>query len=291
MKETLSHFLEHIRGLGGIRAAILSVMTAAGFYLAGKVFDVYDDKLISEAGIPQTVLLEILLVLVVVCAAAFVANEWGRAQVRKTVPEFRNVFPTEIEPIRFRTPTLGSAVNDVLIPTLFPSESNPSGAETMPFEEINAVGGLNRYTAVGVSFQQRVVGYASFWPVRDEIGEKLLSGDMTDSDLTAAHVLDETQRRSARYAIVPGFGVVHPRKSVRVRAAVVLYHTLKTMIAREYLKGHKRGGMILIALPYSEEGKEWCEKLGFAENGRHVAYSNGSVVPVCCRKVELVDLV
>jgi hypothetical protein len=291
MNESLSHFLEHMRGLGGVRATILSLITAAGLYLAGKVFDLYDETLMASAGIPQSLLLELLLVLVVVCAAVFLGREWGRARIRKAVPEFSEVFPNEVEPIHFRTESLSRAINKVLIPSLFPSVTNPSGAETMPFEEIDKAGALNRYTAIGVRAQRGIVGYASFWPVHDEIGQKLLAGEMNDSDLRATHVVSERDRHATRYAIIPGFGVLHPRKAIRVRAAVVLYHTLKSMIAREYLKGHKRGSLTLIAFPYSAEGKNWCEKLGFVENGKHVAYSDGSVVPVCCRKVSMIDLI
>ncbi|OYW45113.1 MAG: hypothetical protein B7Z08_13340 [Sphingomonadales bacterium 32-68-7] len=291
MKEALSHFLEHLRGLGGIRATFLSLITGAVIYLTSKVFELYDDAVMASLPFERTALLQVLLAAVVILAVGFIAHEWGRSRLRRAVPEFRDTFYTEIEPIPFRTQPLDSAIQHTLIPTLFPSELNSSGAETMPFEEIDKVGEMNRYTAVGVKAGERIVGYASFWPVRDEVGLKLLAGAMSDSDLVASDALPDSQRRTARYAVIPGFGVVHPKNSIRVRAAVVLYHTLKTLIAREYLKGHKRGSLTVIAFPYSDAGKEWCEKLGFVANGNYVAYADGKSVPVCCRKVTLLDLV
>ncbi|RYD54226.1 MAG: hypothetical protein EOP60_08195 [Sphingomonadales bacterium] len=284
--------LGHLKELGGIKATLLTLSVGGVVAILGKLLSDNESWIAGRLNLPSGTVHGVALAFCLAIAGVIVVREWDRIARQEVMPDPGAVFDDEeLVAVDRRTPALGKAIEKVLIPQLFPSALNQSGSETMPFEEIERAGQLNRFMAVGVYSRrdEKFVGYASFWPVRDEIGEALKAGRMTDSQLTAEHIVPEGERRSCRYAIIPGIGVIGDNQQERVRRALRLQRALRQMIAREYLTGRK-GAMTIIATAYSKHGRKWCTHYQMSETGK-ADYGDGVLVPVCARQIKLADLI
>ncbi|MDF7774563.1 hypothetical protein P1X14_04835 [Sphingomonas sp. AOB5] len=289
----ISRVVSHLKELGGARAAALAVGLAGLAYATDKLVSDKDSLLAKTTGLDRDWLLIGLFLLSVMLVTWIIIVEWPsvrRIEGLHTPGEMVDAKSDDLEEKRERSPALTEAVLTQLIPTLFPSAEAPEEGITMPGDDVRAAGEKNRYMLVGLYSRKeaRFVGYASFWPVRDEIGEKLIKGEMTDSDLRAEHVLGEDERHLCNYAIVPGIGVIGKTTKLRNHRGIRLVRTLKKMIAAEYLNTPGRK-ITMIAIGYSDPGRAWCKLLEMKQESE-VTYGDGKYFPVFARAMTVDDL-
>lgn len=282
----VSGIVAHARNLR--RNSLLALIGIGGVALSASQLIPKNERQISGmTGVPfETWLVMILVASSLIVMYSFFAL-WPRGG---QLPLPKELKEDDIECVLMRTPELGQAISGVLIPWAF---TNPKTGtvETMPFDQIDEAGRKNRFMAVGIRSRRedRFVGYASFWPVKADVGRKLLRGEMTDSDLTADDVIDERRRHQCRYAIIPGAVILRGPPNERLARFHRLESALRKMIATEYL-ARGSGRMRLIAIGYSPPGKQWCASK-MEPTGYFADYGDGERHPVFSREVCLADLV
>ncbi|WP_404334101.1 hypothetical protein AB2M62_12320 [Sphingomonas sp. MMS12-HWE2-04] len=292
LAELTTRAIAHLRELSGIRAIVLTLSITGIVGMVGKLLGDNESRIALWLGLSKSALYGIGLAVLVAVVVTIIVLERERIRKDKAMPDPGDVFDLEeLVPIRERTPNLGKAISTTLIPALFPSATNALGSETMPWEEIDRAGAKNCYMAVGVysNRDRRYVGYASFWPIKEETALRLIRGEITDSQLTADDVVPEAERHSCRYAIVPGIGVIGDNGAERVRRALCLMRTLRRMIAEQYL-ANRRSSMTIIAMAYSSHGAKWCQHYDMEPRGI-ADYGDGVPVQVCTKQVRAKDLV
>ena len=291
LAELTTRAISNLRNLGGVRATLLAFSVTGIVGIVSKLLTDNESRIALSLGLSAGALYGICLVPLSAVILTIVILERERIRKGKAMPDPAEVFDLEeLVPVLERTINLGKAINSSLIPMLFPSKSNEIGSETMPWDEIDKAGAKNRYMAVGVysNRDRRYVGYASFWPIREASALKLISGEMTDSQLTADDVIPEGERQSCRYAVVPGIGVIGDNGPERVRRALCLMRALRRMIADQYF-ADRRAPMTIIATAYSTHGAKWCAHYKMEQRGI-IDYGDGVPVAICTREIRARDL-
>lgn len=185
----------------------------------------------------------------------------------------RHQLPTELDNpnVRFDTfrinaPESIAAVN-TLVRTIFPDTTIPDDVVTdILTKNRDATIGLYQRTGFNGKFNQAqaLVGCASCWPVTDEVYEKMLANQMNEDEITAAHVLDHEQAKTARYFYVPVMLVRDWKEEAgRLQAAALLAAFLEH-IRTTYATGSVQGRKIFF-VGFTPEGISMAKRLGLTK--------------------------
>jgi hypothetical protein len=291
ISERVHHVINHIHESRGWVAALLSIALTVLLKTFDKFFDIFKNAMESQAGISELVVVETIALAAMICLVLIVFFKWSGSFPSDPVPDPEHLQDKKLTALEQRTPKLAKAMNEELIPRLFSSNIDPQGFVSMPVSVMDAVGSQNRYTAVGVihNRDKKVIGYASFWPVRDAIAHELMAGRMTDSDLKAEHILKEEEITAANYAVIPGFGILPEYENIFGIASLSLKRSLIRMIAKHYLMSVDRS-MVLIGFGFTDNGINWLEKLEFEPSGGQADYGDGRPIPIYKKRIDLADL-
>lgn len=198
------------------------VYAAAAALLSNIIANVLDAKLGSwKAIFVLAVLMLAILGIIVVVAAGTAAGQ----------------LPDDLLVLRdFRaqclnTPELVLAANAI--------SRSVFGAATVPESQVEGILLKNKVATVGLFEKSlehptgRLVGYASCWPITREVHTRLRMGDapggMSESELSAEHVLADTELQNAEVLFIPAVAVLD-RATYRgkLRAAVLACEFLNT---------------------------------------------------------------
>ncbi|HWB47457.1 MAG TPA: hypothetical protein VG900_18655 [Hyphomicrobiaceae bacterium] len=167
---------------------------------------------------------------------------------------------------RINTPESIAAVN-ALVRTIFPDTTIPDDVVTdILLKNRDATIGLYQRTGFNGKFkqQQTLVGCASCWPVTDDVYERMLANQMNEDEITAEHVLDHEQAKTARYFYVPVMLVRDWKEEAgRLQAAALLaafLEHIRTTYANAAVPGRK-----IFFVGFTPEGISMAKRLGLTK--------------------------
>lgn len=129
--------------------------------------------------------------------------------------------------------------------------------------------------ALSTAADNRYVAFATAWPLTGTAAERILSGAITENDLTPDDVLPESGNAAARHLLIP---VVVVRDANRSDGTFYqLVDAFKQQLCENYFAGADHP-ITFIATGFSEGGKTMCRRWGFTWH-RSVTMS-GREVPV-----------
>ena len=99
------------------------------------------------------------------------------------------------------------------------------------------------------------VAFATTWPIKDSIALRLISGEMSENELTSDDVLPAADNGRANYVLIPAFGAA---KAWQAQLGFKLFSELKSALKENYLTGKGRS-ITLIATGFSDDGEAWCK--------------------------------
>ncbi|MES2157327.1 MAG: hypothetical protein V4512_05955 [Pseudomonadota bacterium] len=200
--------------------------------------------------------------------------------------------------------TIGEAreLQDQVVRRFFPSSNLPNLATQAQTH--------NNERLIGLFDQQNMlVGYCALWPIRKDVAEHILAGEMTDDDLTISDLLPTTRNTEATHIVIVGFAVLPEVRAVNRYAAYRLIRKVQEVLGERYLTTPRRK-LHLLAIAYSKEGESLCEKMGMGWDGttmvryandehrfawlrtwlQHLNLSKAKEYPVYCRQVNQSDI-
>lgn len=165
------------------------------------------------------------------------------------------------------------------------------GNEAPDHDEILAMYLINPTMGVGLYDKARkdFVAFTAAWPLREEIGELIRTGQMNESLIEAKHILPEREDSKARYILIPAFGVSRAL-AFRDRSHVAgrLEGALGFLIEQKYLT-NKRRRIKLLATGYTELGENKCRRRAEMTSD-HAVLMGGKTFSVYCREVCAADV-
>lgn len=164
--------------------------------------------------------------------------------------------------------------------------SAPLGEEITRMYERNPVMGVGLFHCA----RQDYVGFATAWPLTKDAAKRIISGVMTENDLTADDVLPSSENARAEYVLVPAFGATRRHGDADRRLlGFKLTNELRRTIRRNFFARQNRR-ITLIATGFSEDGRKWCRRNGMAERCRVRFSGDPASYPVFTRVLTWSDV-
>jgi hypothetical protein len=257
LRRTFQATVNYIRLRKELAVAVAAILAGMG-YLLSKIADQLVEFLKGRTGASTLEIYGALFFVLAVILGLFILRDRGQI-TRKSEPwiEF-DLMTDEQEQLRVVPVTSDEILVSVQnVVRLVFEEETPPDEEIFASFKINNRRSVALYDA-GVS---KYVGFASIWPVRDDVAEKIMNGEISEKEFKTEYMLPSNANQDANYALIPGVAVLDAGSAQGIRRARVLMAGFREFILKEFLAKQDRE-MTIFATAYSPAGEKWCKGLG-----------------------------
>lgn len=277
---------EIVRGYRSIRnylqrkmeaqAAALGLMVyGIGFGLS-KLFETGLTEVATNSGSHEWQMHLAILLLSLLSAVAYLFVK--RRDIFKRVSLPSRPIGEKLTTVKINSLSLLKIIQEEVVPEIF-------GTATPPKEMIYESFKKNPCRSIGLysKDEQKFVGFASFWPITEEAAKKLMDGTKTEEDLQVEDMLPAAENATAKFALIPGVGVIDPETKKGFKRGLKLMLYFRQFLKAEYF-GDPERSITVLAMGYTNDGEKWCQRLHL-EKITMVKYPDDTWYPLFAKQV------
>ncbi|WP_448501810.1 hypothetical protein [Sphingomonas sp.] len=267
----LNEFLIQRRRRGAVAITVtLGMLT----FLAGKLVDASVDVGMGGQHIAKFYAIAIPFGLLLSGLLVYLA--YNRSEIwkqRSALPEPARTDGENLNIVPINSLELLRDVQERLVPGIF-GDVTPANDEVYRMHHRNP----NRSIGLYCKNEDRLVGFASCWPLTRTAADETKQGTLAEMHLRAEHILAAEEIEQAEVLLIVGIGVVNADTFAGRRRGIKLMLGLRAFIYQNYL-AQGRPSIEILAVAGSDKGEAWCKRMGMTYM-RPVPQGNGTFRPL-----------